>query len=75
MRIDATELKRLREERKLTQKELAQAAGLTESTIYRYETARRGAEPSAAAVHGLAEALKVEPGDLLTEAPLPAPAT
>jgi transcriptional regulator with XRE-family HTH domain len=58
----AERLRRLRQERFLTQAELAERAGLTKLTISRLEAGR--AAPHARTVRKLAAALGVEPGDL-----------
>ena len=58
-------LRAWRERRALAQRELAETAALTEATISRLETGRRGAFPST--VRKLAEALGVTPGQLYGE--------
>lgn len=55
----AEKLRRLRALRGLTQKEVAQAAGIDESTVRNYELARRMPKPEH--VQGLAAALEVMP--------------
>ena len=57
-----TRLKALRERKALTQEELAQKAGINRVTLARIET---GAEPYPKTVRKLAEALGVEPADLM----------
>ena len=58
-------LREWRERRALAQRELAEAAGLTEATISRLETGRRGAFPST--VRKLAATLGVTPSELYGE--------
>ena len=55
----AEKLRRLRAQRGLTQKEVAQIAGIDESTVRNYELARRVPDPEQ--VRGLATALEVMP--------------
>jgi transcriptional regulator with XRE-family HTH domain len=45
MEVDAVKLKRLREERVLSQRELARMAGLTHQTVWRYENGSTNAHP------------------------------
>lgn len=52
-------LRRLRAQRGLTQKELAQIAGIDESTVRNYELARRVPDPEQ--IRGLATALEIMP--------------
>lgn len=59
-------LKRLRTLRALTQVELAQRAGVTPATVVRVE--RNQAEPHMSTLRKLAEALGVEPRELVSEA-------
>lgn len=59
--------RKLREERGLIQKELADRAGLARNTVARIEQGRLA--PSATTVSKLADALGVRPGDLF-ETPL-----
>lgn len=56
-------LRRLRLERGLTTKALAERAGTARSTVTRYEAG--AARPRAATVARLATALKMDPGELL----------
>ena len=60
----AENLRRLRVERFLSQRELARRAGLHPATLTRLEA--RAAAPSTRTVRGLAAALGVEPRDLTT---------
>ena len=55
----AEKLRRLRAQRGLTQKEVAQIAGIDESTVRNYELARRVPDPEQ--IRGLATALEVMP--------------
>ncbi len=55
----AEKLRRLRVQRGLTQKEVAQIAGIDESTVRNYELARR--VPDSGQIRGLATALEVMP--------------
>lgn len=59
----AEKLRRLRSLRGLTQREVAQAAGIDESTVRNYELARRMPKPEH--VRGLAAALEVMPEALI----------
>jgi transcriptional regulator with XRE-family HTH domain len=61
-----TRLKAIRERKALTQAELAQKAGINRVTLARIET---GAQPYPATTRKLAEALGVEPAELMD--PLP----
>jgi transcriptional regulator with XRE-family HTH domain len=58
-----TRLKAMRERKALTQQELADRAGINRVTLARIETG--GAEPYPATVRKLAEALGVEPAELM----------
>lgn len=63
---------RLRAERKMSQRELAEAAGITEQALSRIENGLRA--PRVDTVRRLAEALRVALGDVLDEGKLkPAP--
>lgn len=59
----AAKLRKLREERGLTQKQVASAAGINESTVRNYELARRTPKPEH--IDGLAHALDVAPEALI----------
>ncbi len=59
MQVDAAMLKRLREERVVSQRELARMAALTHQTVWRLENGTTEAHPRT--VRKLAEALGVEP--------------
>lgn len=56
-------LKELREERALSQRELAKEAGITHNTIYRIENGQTHAWPRT--IRKLAKALGVEPKELM----------
>lgn len=61
-------LKMLRKERKLSQKELAELAGITERTIYNYEKEKQTPKPRV--INKLAMALNVSAEVLINGAPL-----
>ncbi len=63
MVIDAMRLRRLREDRVLSQRELAREAGLAYGTIWRLENGYPNARP--ATVRAVAKALGVTPRELL----------
>ncbi len=65
MQVDAAMLKRLREERVVSQRELARMAGLTHQTVWRLENGPTEAHPRT--VRKLAGALGVEPKVLVDE--------
>ncbi len=56
-------LKRLREDRVLSQRELAREAGLTHTTVWRLENGFREAHPRT--IRKIAEVLDVQPKDLV----------
>ena len=56
-------LKRLREERVLSQRELARIAGLTHQTVWRLENGWTEAHPQT--IRKLAQALEVRPSELV----------
>ena len=58
-------LKELRRERVLSLRELEERSGVSYNTIWRIEDGRQGAHPRT--VRKLAEALGVEPSDLIKE--------
>ena len=60
--VDVAKLKRLREDRVLSQRELARMAGLTHVTVWRLENGF--AEAHAQTIRKLAEVLGVEPREL-----------
>ena len=65
-------LKRLRQERLLTQEELAAQAGITVSTLSRIETGKTS--PRLRTIRDLAQALGISPGtlrEILSEGQLP----
>ena len=63
--VDVAKLKRLREDRVLSQRELARMAGLTHVTIWRLENGFT--EAHAQTIRKLAEVLEVEPRELIKE--------
>jgi transcriptional regulator with XRE-family HTH domain len=63
-RIDGEKLRKVRDERLLSQRELAEKANLSATTILKLE-AGRVAEPHPRTVRKLVEALGVEPSRLL----------
>jgi transcriptional regulator with XRE-family HTH domain len=63
MEVDVTKMKALREERVLSQRELARMAGLTQMTVWRIENGYRDARPGT--IRKLAQALGVEPKELV----------
>ena len=63
MEVDGVRLKHLREERVLSQRELARSAGLTHQTVWRFENGFVNAHPRT--IRKLAEALRVEPRELV----------
>jgi transcriptional regulator with XRE-family HTH domain len=66
MEVDAVKLKRLREERVLSQRELARMAGLTHQTVWRYENGFTNAHPRT--IRKIAGVLGVQPKDLVKTA-------
>jgi transcriptional regulator with XRE-family HTH domain len=63
MEVDVTKMKALREERVLSQRDLASMAGLTQMTVWRIENGYRDARPGT--IRKLAQALGVEPKELV----------
>jgi transcriptional regulator with XRE-family HTH domain len=63
MEVDVTKMKALREEKVLSQRELARMAGLTQMTVWRIENGYRDARPGT--IRKLAVALGVEPKELV----------
>jgi transcriptional regulator with XRE-family HTH domain len=63
MEVDVTKMKRLREERVLSQRELATMAGVTQMTVWRIENGYRDARPQT--IRKLARVLGVEPKELV----------
>ena len=61
--VDVAKLKRLREDRVLSQRELARMAGLTHVTVWRLENGYT--EAHAQTIRKLAEVLGVEPRELV----------
>jgi transcriptional regulator with XRE-family HTH domain len=62
MEVDVQELKRLREDRVLSQRELARMANLAYGTVWRLENGFPEARPQT--IRKIAEALGVEPREL-----------
>ena len=60
--MEVTRLKQLREERALSQRDLAKLSGVTFATISRLETGKH--KPTFASIRKLAAALGVEPKEL-----------
>ncbi len=65
MEVDASKLKRLREEQVFSQRELARLAGLTHATVWKLEQGPAEAHPRT--IRKLAGVLGVEPKELVTE--------
>jgi transcriptional regulator with XRE-family HTH domain len=63
MEVDVKKMKALREERVLSQRELASMAGLTQMTVWRIENGYRDARPGT--IRKLAGVLGVEPRELV----------
>jgi transcriptional regulator with XRE-family HTH domain len=61
--VDVTKMKALREEKVLSQRELASMAGLTQMTVWRIENGYRDARPQT--IRKLARVLGVEPKELV----------
>jgi len=61
--VDGTKLQRLREDRVLSQRELARLAGLTHQTVWRFENGSTNAHPRT--IRKIAEVLGVEPKKLV----------
>ena len=59
------QLRRLRERKALSMKQLAELAGINESTVFRVESGRTKAQPGT--IRKLAKALDVPPEHLTTE--------
>jgi transcriptional regulator with XRE-family HTH domain len=60
--VDVAKLKRLREDKVLSQRELAQMAGLTHATVWRLENGHKDAHPQT--IRKIARVLEVEPREL-----------
>lgn len=67
--IDGAALKRLREERKLSQYDLAALANISRPQIGRFETGERGTDPGYYLVIRLAKALGVDPSAFMAPEP------
>ena len=63
MEVDVSKMKALRQERVLSQRELARMAGLTQMTVWRLENGYRAARPGT--IRKLAQVLGVEPKELV----------
>ena len=63
-RIDREKLRRLREERFLSHRELAKIAGVSPTTVLTLER-REDVEPQRRTIRKLAKALDIEPAELL----------
>jgi transcriptional regulator with XRE-family HTH domain len=63
MEVDAEKLKSLREDRVLSQRELARMAGLTHMTVWRFENGSTNAHPRT--IRKIAGVLGVEPRELV----------
>ncbi len=63
MEVDGVKLQRLREERVLSQRELARMAGLSHQTVWRFENGWTNAHPQT--IRKIAEVLGVEPKELV----------
>ena len=61
--VDGTQLRRLRRERALSQRDLSRMTGIAFDTISRLETGKQRAQPRT--IRKLAEALGVEPSELM----------
>jgi transcriptional regulator with XRE-family HTH domain len=61
--VDVEKLRRLREDRVLSQRELARMAGLAQGTVWRLENGFPEARPST--IRKLAETLGIEPRELV----------
>ena len=66
-RISGDSLRRVRDKRLLSQRELADKAGLSPTTILKLETGKVD-DPHPRTVRKLAEALDVDPGELVGDA-------
>ncbi len=63
MEVDGVKLQRLREERVLSQRELARMAGLSHQTVWRFENGFENAHPQT--IRKIAGVLGVEPRELV----------
>jgi transcriptional regulator with XRE-family HTH domain len=63
MEVDGVKMQRLREEKVLSQRELARMAGLTHQTVWRFENGWTNALPRT--IRKIAEVLRVEPKELV----------
>ncbi len=63
MEADTEKLKRLRQEKVLSQRELARLAGVTHSTVWRLENGFREAHPKT--IRRLSKALGIAPSELV----------
>ena len=65
IKIDGTELRKLRRERALSQQDIEHRTGISQATLSDLEQGKRGARAST--LRKLAEALGVEPRELMKE--------
>jgi transcriptional regulator with XRE-family HTH domain len=65
VKIEVEKLKELREERALSLRELAEASGVSHTTIWEHERGKEGAHPRT--VRLLAQALGVTPRELIAK--------
>jgi len=63
MEVEVSKVKALRQQRVLSQRELAHMAGLTQMTVWRLENGYRDARPGT--IRKLAQVLGVEPNELV----------
>jgi transcriptional regulator with XRE-family HTH domain len=63
MEVDVTKLRKLREDRVFSQRELARMAGLTHMTVWRLENGYKEAHPQT--IRKIAGVLGVEPRELV----------
>ncbi len=63
MKVDGKQLRQLRRERALSQRDLARMTGIAHDSISQLETGKRQAQPRT--IRKLAEALKVDPSELM----------
>ena len=61
--VDGARLRRLRQERALSLRELGEMSGVSFDSIHKLETGRRAAQPRT--IRKLADALDVEPKELM----------
>ena len=66
-RIDGEKLRRLRDERYLSHRELATEAGVSPTTVLNLELGRGKGDTQRRTIRKLAKALNVEPADLVED--------